>query len=84
MKFKYIFLVISILFIGCGSGGGETSDISSSSTSIEMKKGNIYYIYKGDKIIKKDEDTKISIEADINTKKTTATLISGKAEIRRY
>ncbi len=48
---------------------------------ILMRKNTPYTLSKGDKIVKVSQNARVKIKTNITTKTTTATLISGEAEI---
>jgi hypothetical protein len=89
MKIKtFVYINLSLLIIlltACG-GGSDDSEISQDNPvtnirSIEMIIGKSYTVSENQTIVKEANNTLVEIESDINTKKTTAILKSGKARI---
>lgn len=88
---KHILTVatLSALFFLNGCGGDSGSSESKQSTvnipsNIPMEMNRSYTIQKGDEIEKLSEGTEIQIVSDLNSSKTSATLLSGKAAILRF
>lgn len=59
----------------------ETTTNIKEDTTVQMKLNKAYTIQAGQKIIKQSEDAKISLQTDIASGQTIATLMSGKARI---
>jgi len=86
VKLLIMSLFSIILFSGCGNSNTSThsDNIKSYGTNTRMKQYKEYQINKGDEIEKLSADTKIEINSDLKSGKTTAKLISGDASIIRY
>lgn len=82
-------ITLSALFFlnGCGddsiSSKSTQQSIAETPSNIPMEMNRAYNIQKGDEIEKLSEGTEIQIVSDLNSSKTTATLLSGKAAILR-
>ena len=92
-------LSMIILFTACGGGGDstvvagastsaeETSDDLMTTTNmnndISMKIDEVYTMNKGDLIIKVSTAPIVELDTNITTGKTTATLVEGKAKIKK-
>jgi len=84
-------LMIASLFSACGGGSSTTPSQESinSTTDIVTQKsermvvGKEYQIYKGDEIEKVSSEPQIEIVTDLEKNSTTATLLSGEANIIR-
>ncbi|HGZ70186.1 MAG TPA: hypothetical protein ENK74_02210 [Nitratifractor sp.] len=83
-----VVITLSTLFFLNGCGGDSGSSKSKQSTAdipsnIPMEMNRAYTIQKGDEIEKLSEGTEVQVVSDLNSSKTTATLLSGKAAILR-
>ncbi len=84
-------LSVTLLFTACGGGGStpveETSDDLMTTTNmnndISMKIDEVYTMNKGDSIIKVSTAPIVALDTNITTGKTIATLVEGKAKIKK-
>ncbi len=84
-------LSVTLLFTACGGGGStpveENSDDLMTTTNmnndISMKIDELYTMNKGDRIIKVSTAPIVKLDTNITTGKTTATLLEGKAKIKK-
>ena len=88
--YKKINLVISALlavsFSGCGGSSTDTNirdTASNLGSNIRMERNKPYSIEKGDQIEKISENPKLKIDSNLDTGKSTVTLLSGSAAIIR-
>jgi len=84
--FKKINLLIGALlaigFSGCGSTSTDmNNNVSDVDNNIRMERNKSYDIEKGDKIEKISENPKIKIDSNLDTGKSSVTLLSGSAVI---
>ncbi len=71
---------------GAGSNGTSQSGGSSNQpedNGIKMQQGKVYDLQKGDKIVKKSSDATVEIVTDTKEKRSTVTLLQGKATLLR-
>ena len=61
---KYSYLLLTLLFIGCGETTDERST-PAKTVSIEMEPNKSYSVYSGDQLVKTSDGTKISISRTI-------------------
>ena len=76
MKQTFIFGMISILLIGCGSGGGGSNDET-------MVLDQSYTIKSGNKVVKNSNTAKLKVIHVDKHKNSTIILIEGNATIIR-
>ncbi len=82
MKKAFLTQVVFVfLLTACGGGGGDNTE-SPVNNDITMQKGEIYWIHKGDIVIRKSELADVEFETIIETGVTTSKLINGEAVIR--
>jgi hypothetical protein len=77
-------LTAAALLAGCGGGGGSSfsSDEASAPEERAMEIGRPYTMHSGEMIVRRTDDAVVTIETDLRTGETVATLQSGRAIIR--
>ena len=88
--YKKINIIITALlavgFSGCGSTSTDANMLDSTSnlgSNIRMERNKPYVVEKGDQIEKISENPKLKIDSNLDTGKSTITLLSGSAAIIR-
>lgn len=88
--YKKINILISALlavsFSGCGSSSTDANirdTASNLGSNIRMERNKPYSVEKGDQIEKISENPKLKIDSNLDTGKSTITLLSGSAAIIR-
>ncbi|WP_345977649.1 hypothetical protein [Sulfurimonas sp. HSL3-7] len=77
---NYAYLLLTLLFIGCGEATDETKT-RADTVAIEMEPGKSYRVYRGDQLVKTSDDAKISIAKTIQENETVVVLLEGSAQI---
>ena len=88
--YKKINIIITALlavgFSGCVSTSTDANMLDSTSnlgSNIRMERNKPYVVEKGDQIEKISENPKLKIDSNLDTGKSTITLLSGSAAIIR-
>jgi len=76
-----IAFVSSLLFTGCGGGSSPLSSRQDLGINTRMEKNKAYEVNEGDKVEKISDNPEIKVDSDLDSGKTTVTLISGEAAI---
>jgi len=84
MKQILLLSVMSILTIGCGSGGASTLNEPEEDTNdVNMTKGISYNVFSNNKLIKNSTNALVKISHKDNTSYSSVILLSGSATIIR-
>ena len=81
---KYLFTLITLLFVGCGDATESDYDSTPrTSNSIDMVINKSYSVSQGDHIENASSDAQVKVVKDIEGDATSVTLLAGSAQLIR-
>ena len=80
---KYLLILSTLLFIGCGDAQEGDKSPANTSSTINMVLNKSYNVHTGDHVQKKSSDTQVEIIKNVEDKETTVTLLQGSAQLIR-
>lgn len=80
---KYLFTLITLLFIGCGETPEQDNAQVAPSTVIDMQINKSYSVSTGDRVDNASSDAEVKVVKNIEGETTNVTLILGSAQLIR-
>lgn len=82
IQFLTVTCIASLYITGCGGDSSTTQNTTKeSSTNTRMQRDLPYEVNKGDQIEKISQNPELKIESNLQSGKTTVTLINGEAAL---
>jgi len=80
---KYLFTLITLLFIGCGDAQESNYTPPITNSTIDMVIEKSYGVSKGDRVENASDDAEVKVVKNIEGDATSVTLIVGSAQLTR-